>query len=741
MRQRSSWLSVLPVLAALLPVQSAAATSFSAPLPRIAPAIAPASGDYPPATWVPADPANYDVADRPHDFPVDMIIIHDTETTYADAIALFQDPTRQGSAHYVVSDAGDITQMVAERYIAWHAGNYDFNSRAIGIEHEGFADSPGWYTTAMYDASARLSASICSRWGVPMDRQHVIGHSEVPDPNDPTLFGGVDHHTDPGPYWDWSYYMGQAQSYASALPSPPHMVLAPYIAPSDGGATISWRAARSCRTPIDSYKVVLQPGNIVRTLPGTTTSTTFTGLQNGTTYTFSVTASNPDGQDSLTASIIPSSPCSTPTLSERPASPAGTGAGVVFSATTSTCTNPRYRFWVRPPGGIWEVARDYSTASTFNWTQTGLAGSYGIEADVIQQTSSVGYDAVRNLTYVLNGCTGARLTTDWRSPQPAGTVVALNGSANCLGVPEYRFWVQPPGGSWGIVRDYSSDNVFKWDTGSYAAGSYTLEVDVRDQRATDTYETAANIPYVIGPAHCGVATLSASPGSPAATASSVTFTAGTSGCKNPLYRFWVQAPDGTWSVMQDYDTANTFKWTQTGFAGSYRVEVDVRDVTSQESYDEVSSMPYVLKGCSGARLTTDKASPQLPGAAIVLTGTASCPGTPEYRFWVQVSDGPWQIAQDYGSTSKFNWASPATAGTYGLEVDVRNQNSSDSYETVANLTYAFGSPPCATPTLSAKPASPGATGTNVTFTTATSSCPNPLYRFWVRSPDGPWVIK
>ena len=37
---------------------------------------------------------------------------------------------------------------------------------------------------------------------VPMDRTHVIGHSEVPDPNNPGLYGGSDHHTDPGPNWD-----------------------------------------------------------------------------------------------------------------------------------------------------------------------------------------------------------------------------------------------------------------------------------------------------------------------------------------------------------------------------------------------------------------------------------------------------------------------------------------------------------------------------------------------------------
>ncbi len=89
--------------------------------------------DYGPAQWIAASPANYTVADRPHDYPIDMIVIHDIEGTVASAIADFQNPAWQASAHYVVSNSGQVTQMVAEKDIAWHAGNWDYNTRAIGI--------------------------------------------------------------------------------------------------------------------------------------------------------------------------------------------------------------------------------------------------------------------------------------------------------------------------------------------------------------------------------------------------------------------------------------------------------------------------------------------------------------------------------------------------------------------------------------------------------------------------------
>src|SRR5947207_7229042 len=221
----------------LAPATSAALAVGVAPNVGAAAAVATCAAtrpDFgPPACWVAADPGNFSVANRGHDYPVDMIIVHDIEGSYGSAIQVFQRPGFEASAHYVVSYGGDVTQMVREHDIAWHAGNWDYNTRAIGIEHEGFAWTPGLYTTAEYDASARIAASICSRWGVPLDRTHVIGHNEVPDPNNPGLYGGVDHHSDPGPYWNWAYYMQQAQSDAAALPSPPRLMPDPTASSPD----------------------------------------------------------------------------------------------------------------------------------------------------------------------------------------------------------------------------------------------------------------------------------------------------------------------------------------------------------------------------------------------------------------------------------------------------------------------------------------------------------------------------
>jgi N-acetyl-anhydromuramyl-L-alanine amidase AmpD len=156
------------------------------------------STDYAPALWVAASSSNYTVANRESDYPINYVVIHTTQGSYSGAISWFQNPSAQVSAHYVIrSSDGQITQMVREKDIAWHAGNWTYNTQSIGIEHEGWVSDPSWYTDAMYRASAALTRNICLKYGIPMDRAHIIGHNEVPGAT----------HTDPGQYWNWTYYM------------------------------------------------------------------------------------------------------------------------------------------------------------------------------------------------------------------------------------------------------------------------------------------------------------------------------------------------------------------------------------------------------------------------------------------------------------------------------------------------------------------------------------------------------
>ncbi|MFJ4324185.1 N-acetylmuramoyl-L-alanine amidase [Streptomyces tricolor] len=147
---------------------------------------------------------NHDLADRPRDQPIEYIVIHDTEAELPSMFQTVQDPT-ESSWHYSIrSSDGHVTQHVRTKDEAWHSGSQFVNARSIGIEHEGFLTQPGtWYTERMYRASARLVRYLAQKYAIPLDRQHIFGHDNVPAPTADTI---PDMHDDPGPFWDWRHY-------------------------------------------------------------------------------------------------------------------------------------------------------------------------------------------------------------------------------------------------------------------------------------------------------------------------------------------------------------------------------------------------------------------------------------------------------------------------------------------------------------------------------------------------------
>jgi len=153
------------------------------------------NADYGPALWNAAYSGNYQVANRTK---VDHIVIHDTEGSYTGTISWFKNASSNVSAHYVIkSSNGEITQMVKEKDVAWH--DACFNTTTVGIEHEGYAAAPDrWFTEAMYASSAKLSAYLADKYGIPKERGRIVGHGEAPDCSD---------HTDPGPGWNWAHYI------------------------------------------------------------------------------------------------------------------------------------------------------------------------------------------------------------------------------------------------------------------------------------------------------------------------------------------------------------------------------------------------------------------------------------------------------------------------------------------------------------------------------------------------------
>jgi len=122
------------------------------------------------------------------------IVIHIMEGTIGGTDSWFGSPKSQVSAHYGVGTNGEVHRYVLETNVAWHAGRVNNptwkliktggngyvinpNLYTVGIEHEG--DEHSEWTDEMYASSSSLIADISQRWGIPLDRDHIIGHHEI----------------------------------------------------------------------------------------------------------------------------------------------------------------------------------------------------------------------------------------------------------------------------------------------------------------------------------------------------------------------------------------------------------------------------------------------------------------------------------------------------------------------------------------------------------------------------------
>jgi N-acetyl-anhydromuramyl-L-alanine amidase AmpD len=93
---------------------------------------------------------------------------------------------RQVSANYTISSEGRLTCVVDEDLRAWTSGSatdggkgaaFDRKSITIEVENESIA---GWtISAAAYATAARLAADLRSRRGIPLDRDHHVGHGEL----------------------------------------------------------------------------------------------------------------------------------------------------------------------------------------------------------------------------------------------------------------------------------------------------------------------------------------------------------------------------------------------------------------------------------------------------------------------------------------------------------------------------------------------------------------------------------
>lgn len=144
---------------------------------------------------------------------ISMVVLHYTEMESAKAAEeRLCDPEAKVSAHYLISEAGEVVQLVPEDKRAWHAGvsywrgHTDINGISIGIEldHPGHALGYRDFGAPQIEALVPLLNRIVKQYDIA--RANVVGHSDVAPPR----------KIDPGELFPWN----RMAEYGLAIPRP-----------------------------------------------------------------------------------------------------------------------------------------------------------------------------------------------------------------------------------------------------------------------------------------------------------------------------------------------------------------------------------------------------------------------------------------------------------------------------------------------------------------------------------------
>ncbi len=135
-----------------------------------------------------------------------MLVLHYTgRPSCEESLGWLTSPDKKISSHYLISEKGEVTQLVPEDKRAWHAGasywagETDINSASIGIElqNPGHEFGYGHFPKPQLESLVGLARDILSRHDIPGNR--ILGHSDV----------APGRKLDPGELFPWRWLAGE----------------------------------------------------------------------------------------------------------------------------------------------------------------------------------------------------------------------------------------------------------------------------------------------------------------------------------------------------------------------------------------------------------------------------------------------------------------------------------------------------------------------------------------------------
>lgn len=296
----------------------------------------------------------------------------------------------------------------------------------------------------------------------------------------------------------------------------------------------------------------------------------------------------------------------------------------------------------------------------------------------------------------------------------------------------YEFWLRSPAGVWRKVRGFAPGATYGWQPKD--AGEYLWVVYAREAEKPDARSSYTDMRFTVTVGGLSGVMLAASPGTGALTGRPITVTATPIGSTDADYEFWLRDPNGVWTKVQNFSSANSRAWQPTT-PGRYQwvVYARSREQTPGHTFAGVLDFTVTAGPLSGVTLTTNRARAALVGTPFILTATPIGGSQPMFEFWLRNPAGVWTRVQNFSTNSQRAWQ-PTEKGAYQWAVYVREngvvRSTALDFYLIGGLLDGV--------TLTAVPASSGPLGQSIPITATAIGGDAPVYEFWQRNTEGIW---
>ena len=421
--------------------------------------------------------------------------------------------------------------------------------------------------------------------------------------------------------------------------------------------------------------------------------------------------------------------CSISRFSVSPGSPQPAGVAVDISGSADCGGGVRAMRIVVDGNVIAEIGAPDISAT---WHTSGATpGGHSISVEAAENgdnnwsntaSQSTGYDLVAPAP---PQCSITSFNTSLGSPQPPGTTVTVSGSASCsTGVRAIRLKVNGA-----VISEIGSQDMSAtWQ--APGPGSYNLEVEAAGN-GDDSWSHSASqsIGYEIRQVDpgCTVNSIDASPSSPQPPGTTVTIS-GSGSCANGSVRAMRVRVDG--NVIAEIGAPSiSASWTAPNSHGTHTFTVEVAGQGDNDwTFADSASMNYEIAvadpRCTVTSIDASPSSPQPPGTAVSISGSATCANGGVRAMRIRVNGSI--ISEIGGPSISASWMAPSSSGSHTFTVEAAGNGDNDwAFAASRSIGYEIRpvNPGCTVNSINASPPSPQPPGTTVTIS-GRASCSN-----------------